>query len=318
VQASLYDGETLRQALKSAERFFETRVDEVNAINVFPVPDGDTGINMYLTLQAANEAAAAVSSKSAAEVSSKAAWGALMGARGNSGVILSQIFRGLAKGLEMKERFSSYEFADALRSASDSAYKALSKPVEGTILTVIREAQEAAMKRAEQGANLHQTMTAVVSRARSTVKRTPELLPALREAHVVDAGAQGLMYMFQGMKEFTSARIARAKKRTSRIRGAKVSGNGHSYGFDLQFMVEGKALKPEAMRDKIWNMGESVLVVGDERLVRVHVHTPDPQAVMDYCSAHGKLKDVNIEDMDKQAAAFKSARKTRAKATTKA
>ncbi|MEW6143072.1 MAG: DAK2 domain-containing protein [Chloroflexota bacterium] len=215
-----YDGRTLKQALKSAELALERRVEEINAINVFPVPDGDTGINMYLTLQAATAAVDDLSTTSVAEVSAKAARGALLGARGNSGVILSQILRGIAKALEMKENFTARDFARALCSASEAAYKAVRQPIEGTIITVIREAQEAALRQAEQGANLHQTMKAVVSQAQATVKRTPELLPVLREAHVVDAGAKGLMYIFQGIRDFTAHNVRPGRKRLTRLPSA--------------------------------------------------------------------------------------------------
>ena len=136
----VYDGQILKEALKSAEVLLETRIEEINSLNVYPVPDGDTGINMYLTLQSATEAVKDLSTTSAAEVSSKAAMGALLGARGNSVVILSQILRGLAKGLEMKKNFSVFDFAQALHNASETAYKSLEAPVEWTILTVIREA----------------------------------------------------------------------------------------------------------------------------------------------------------------------------------
>ena len=198
----LYDGETLKQAFKAAELLLEKRIDEVNSLNVFPVPDGDTGINMYLTLQSANEAIKELSTTSAAEISSKAAMGALLGARGNSGVIFSQILSGLAKGLENKEEFSAYDFAQALQRASDAAYKSIAEPVEGTILTVIREAAGMALEKAQQGASLKKTMAAATSQAKETVIKTQEMLPSLKEAGVVDAGGKGLFYVFQGMKNF--------------------------------------------------------------------------------------------------------------------
>ena len=306
-----YDGQTLKQSLKTAEEFLEKRIEEINALNVFPIPDGDTGINMYLTLQSATEAVKDLSTTSAAEISAKAARGALLGARGNSGVILSQILRGIAKGLEMKERFSAFDFAHALSCASDNAYKAVGQPVEGTILTVIREAAEVAVQRAERGANLKQTVTAIASQARSTVIRTPELLPILKEAGVVDAGGKGLMYFFLGMKSFISRKMDGMEKSKVVSRKASLAPKPGEYGFDLQFLVEGDNLCIEEIREKISDMGESVLVVGDEYLIRVHIHTQQPQAVLDYCSTRGHLQDVNMENMDGQVEKFKASQQPR-------
>lgn len=302
----MYDGHTLKKALKSAERILERQIDEINALNVFPVPDGDTGINMFLTMQAATAAIENVFTDSAAEISAKAARGALIGARGNSGVILSQILRGIAKGMEMKERFTSFDFAQALRCASDTAYKAIAQPVEGTILTVIREASEAAMKQVERGANLKQTMSAITTQARRTVKKTPELLPQLQEAGVVDAGGKGLLYVFQGMKNATAKEGAETKTVKHHTGKARVSRSTGKYGFDLQFLIEGSDLPLEEMREHINGMGEAVLVVGDENMVRVHIHTHKTQAVIDYCSTRGTLKDITVEDLDEQVKRFNS------------
>lgn len=299
-----YDGQTLKEALKSAELLLESRIKEINALNVFPVPDGDTGINMYLTLQSATEAVKDLPSTSASEISSKAAMGALMGARGNSGVILSQILRGLAKGMEMKDKFSAFDFAQALRHASDTAYKSIGEPVEGTILTVIREASEMALQQARRGGDLKQTLATTVSQARDTVTRTPEMLSTLKEAGVVDAGGKGLFYVFLGMKNYFARKMPGVegckaiRRKTGPARTAAV------YGFDLQFLVEGSDLPLEEMRSRIAGMGESVLVVGDGDLIRVHIHTKNPQAVMDYCQTKGTLKDLVRENLDDQVKDF--------------
>ena len=301
----LYDGRLFKQALKSAETQLEKRVDELNALNVFPVPDGDTGINMYLTVKAASSSVQDVAATSISEVSAKAARGALLGARGNSGVILSQILRGMAKTLEMKEYFSSIDFSKAMRNASDTAYRSLTKPVEGTILTVMKEAAEAAHKQAVRGASLKQTIIAAVTQARNTVKKTPELLPQLKEAGVVDAGGKGLYYFFLGMKQFFSGKVAHFEVRRN-VSEVKSVNTVSRYGFDLQFLIEGKQLPLLEIRKKVETMGESVLVVGDEQLIRVHIHTKDTQAVLDYCAGKGVLKDITQEDLDKQAAVFNS------------
>jgi DAK2 domain fusion protein YloV len=305
-----YDGQALKQALKSAEALLEKRIEEINSLNVFPVPDGDTGINMYLTLQSATSAVESLNTTSAAEISAKAARGALLGARGNSGVILSQILHGLAKGMAAKEQFSATDFAHCLQHASDTAYQALAQPVEGTILTVIREASEAAMKQAKSGANLKKTILAVTSQARESVMNTPELLPRLKEAGVVDAGGKGLLYVFMGMKNFFCQKMNNHDEQAASYSGAGLIGQETAYGFDLQFLIEGRNLPLEEIREKVESLGESVLVVGDEHLIRVHVHTQKPQTVMEYCAWKGKLRDIISENMDKQVEKFKQRRPT--------
>ena len=306
VEEILYDGETLKQAFKAAELLLEKRIDEINSLNVFPVPDGDTGINMYLTLQSANEAIKELSTTSAAEISSKAAMGALLGARGNSGVIFSQIMSGLAKGLENKEEFSAYDFAQALQLASDSAYKSIAEPVEGTILTVIRETADMAVMKAQRGANLKKTMVAMTTQAKETVTKTQEMLPSLKEAGVVDAGGKGLFYVFQGMKNFIVQKMnpvegfkeVRCKKRINAVESF--------YGFDLLFLIKGNGMSLTEVRDQINLLGESVLVVGDGNLIRVHVHTKNPQAIMEFCATKGSLKYIIKYNMDAQVENFRN------------
>jgi uncharacterized protein len=306
VQDVLYDGQDLKQAYKSAELVLEKRIEEINALNVFPVPDGDTGINMFLTFQSANEALKDCFSTSAAEISAKAALGSLMGARGNSGVILSQILRGIAEGLESKDKYTAIDFAEALQNASTAAYKSLAEPVEGTILTVIREAAERAMEQARQGGTMKQTMRAATSQARLSVIKTQEILPTLKEAGVVDAGGKGLFYVFQGMKNVMVNKMNPVKGYKAVRRKAQVAVQDSVYGYDLQFLMEGQNLPIKEIRVKVSSMGESVLVVGDKNLIRVHIHTREPQKVMDYCRAKGTLKDIINDNMDPQVAKFKN------------
>jgi len=315
VEEKLYDGQLFKQALKSAEVQLEKRIDELNELNVFPVPDGDTGINMYLTMQAAAKSVEDLTTTSVAEVTAKAARGALLGARGNSGVLLSQMLRGMAKALEMKERFTSFDFAQALRHASDTAYRSIGKPVEGTILTVIREAADAAHKQAKRGASLKQTLVAVATQAKNTVKQTPELLPQLKEAGVVDAGGKGLFYVFLGMKQFFSHTTAKLEKPRGATRKDTTKTVSQRYGFDLQFLIEGQKLPLSEIREKINGMGNSVLVVGDENIIRVHIHTREPCKILNYCANKGRLKDVTQEDMDKQVARRRRQNKSRIKRT---
>ncbi len=305
-KASSITGQELREMFAAATAWLEKNASDIDSLNVFPVPDGDTGTNMLLTMRSSVEEAYRAPDHSVSGVAQSVAKGALLGARGNPCVLLSQILRGMAKALEMKEYFTTSDFARALRNASDTAYHSISQPVEGTILTVIREAAEAAWKQVEKGSNLKQTITAVATQARDTVKKTPDLLPKLREAGVVDAGGKGLFYVFLGMKQFISKEVTQFEEHAGTIRLANVNDEENKYGFDLQFLLEGKNLNLSEIRDKITKMGESVLVVGDEQVMRVHIHTKEPRSVLDYCATRGELKDIVKEDMDKQAAAFES------------
>jgi DAK2 domain fusion protein YloV len=297
-----YDGRLLKQYLKSAEQVLEKQIDELNALNVFPVPDGDTGINMFLTLQAATAAVDSVHTLSASEISAKAARGALIGARGNSGVILSQILRGIAKGLEMKERFSAFDFAEAIHCASETAYKSIARPVEGTILTVVREASEAAINQAKKGANLGQTIAAMASRAYESVKRTPDLLPVLKEAGVVDAGGKGLWYVFMAMHDVNSQQPSGQSETSD---STVLSQEGMDYGYVLQFLITGVNLPIEALREKLNGMGTSLQVVGDEQMLRVLVHTHDTRSILDYAATYGTLKNIDIAEQAEQVKRFK-------------
>ena len=293
-----------RAALKGAEECIEKHIDELNVLNVFPVPDGDTGINMFLTLQSANKAWADITTNSASTVSAAAARGALLGACGNSGVILSQVLRGFAKGMEMKERFSCMNFAEALHMAAEMARSAVVNPVEGTILTVSREASEMAMRMADRGASMRQTMTAVVSQARKTVQKTPDLLPQLKEAGVVDAGAKGLFYVFQGMRDYMWKRVTRDKETAIDVAHLQKAAVVRDYGYDLQFLMRGSDLPLDRIRVKIETMGESVLVVGDNRLIRVHIHTTEPDAVLSYAHDFGEITDLVTENLNEQVKNF--------------
>jgi len=301
----LFDGGILKAALQSAEQQLEAHIEELNMLNVFPVPDGDTGINMFITIQSANKAVAQLTTNSAATISAAAARGALLGASGNSGVILSQILRGIAKGMELKDRFTSLHFAQCLKMAADMANRAVTNPVEGTIITVSREASEMAMRMAERGASLKQTMKAAASQAKKTVKKTPELLPQLKEAGVVDAGGKGLFYVFLGMSDHVSKRVARTRASVISKMKTETESFKESYGFDLQFLIMGKDMPLSKARSKIEKMGDSVIVVGDERLIRVHIHTHKPDAVLKYARTIGQVSDICKDNLDEQVKEYK-------------
>jgi hypothetical protein len=294
------DGQGLKRALEAAKLQLEKHIDEVNALNIFPVPDGDTGINMFLTMKSAVEAMEKSPDTSAAAISAVAARGALLGARGNSGVILSQILRGMAKGIEDRKTFSSLDLANALRIGSEHAYKVVSNPVEGTILTVIREASEAASTTAEKGASFARTMMSVASRAKRAVARTPEMLPVLKEAGVVDAGAKGLYYVFAGMKDSICRKSSEHSAKKSPSKAPSTKEKEKVYGFDVQFLLQGDNLPVDEIRERVTAAGECPLVVGDETLLKVHVHTMNPDEILNYARSKGTLADIIVEDMDQQ------------------
>jgi len=294
------DGQGLKRLVYAALQWMEQHTAVVNSLNVFPVPDGDTGTNMYLTLQAAWEEVCDNPDSVVSEIAHGVARGALMGARGNSGVILSQILRGIAQGLDGKEDCNAVEFARALQTGSQVAYQAVIKPVEGTILTVIRESSEAAVQAATQLSDLRELMEYVVHIARDSVARTPTLLPILREAGVVDAGGQGLYIVFEGMTRYLQGQTMvtdQALTHAVDLQGTEVEAG---YGYDVQYILEGADLDPAQIRADIAAMGESTLVVGDTTTVKVHVHTPSPGDPLNYGAQLGSLSRVIVENLQEQ------------------
>jgi uncharacterized protein len=311
------DGAGFLAAFRSAVASLEANVEEINALNVFPVPDGDTGTNMMATVRAAlDEADRAGPGADAERVAQAASFGALMGARGNSGVITSQILAGMAHGLAGKRRFNGLDLAHALDAGTRMAYKAVSKPVEGTILTVIREASAAAVVAAERDNNVETVLAATVEAAERAVAKTPSLLPILREAHVVDSGGQGLFRLFQGALEAARGRPMdgvgdRAHGASGRPAVASEAGapgvpaaQPGLFGYETVYIVQarpGQLLDVPAFQSYLESIGESVLVAGDTQLAKVHVHSARPDAVVAYGLSIGMLSRITIENLDSQA-----------------
>jgi len=298
-----YDGYELRGMFSAATRWLERSAQSINILNVFPVPDGDTGTNMLLTMRAAMEEAATCPDGSAEAISQAMARGSLMGARGNSGVILSQILRGLAKGLDGKHTFNGNDLAAALAESTAFAYRGMSKPVEGTILTVIREVSDVAQTQStSHNSDLLTTMEAIVGEAKASVARTPTLLSVLRQAGVVDAGGQGLYVVFEGILHYLHGDLEESE--IAPIEAAASTGQGPAgdatFGYCTEFLLRGKNLDLEAIREKLNSIGESVLVVGDESTVRSHLHTFDPGTALSYATSLGVLQQVKVENMDEQ------------------
>lgn len=300
------DGHVWKSMFAAGVRWLEKIVPDINALNVYPVPDGDCGTNMTFTMRASLAEAEKCSEVSVGAVTEAIATGALMGARGNSGVILSQIFRGLKQGLAGKDEMTGKDLADALREAATTAHDALSHPVDGTILTVIRCAAEAAeAAAADNAASPVSVMEAVITAAREAVIDTPNLLDVLREAGVVDAGGHGLFTFFEGalleLKGETDGRSPEVLASLLPVLDTQVdSDEDEAYGFCTQFMLKGNNLDIARLRGELEGMGKSVIVVGDESVIRVHIHTPEPDAVIARASGYGKVNDIDIGNMDEQ------------------
>jgi DAK2 domain fusion protein YloV len=309
--SQVYDGQFFKASLQAGQTLLEQHREELNDLNVFPVPDGDTGTNMLLTIRGAAEGVINSIEDSAGKVSALAARSALLAARGNSGVLFSQILMGIARGLDGKIRFSPADFAQALSLGAEKAYNTLVNPVEGTILTVMREAANAAHQAAQQGANLARMMDEVVLGAQAAIERTPELLPVLKEAGVVDAGGQGLYYVLEAMRSCAreeEVAVGPGLVATQQPATRLAQAEQEAYGYEIQLIIRGEDLSLEEAQQAIGEMGESVLVVGSENLIRVHVHTPRPDRVLAYALDIGQVGDVEVENLDEQVRAVSSGR----------
>jgi DAK2 domain fusion protein YloV len=311
------DGSGLVAAFRAAVANLEVHVDEVNALNVFPVPDGDTGSNMLATVRVALEEAESVAGETAGRVAAAISFGALMGARGNSGVITSQICRGVAEGLDGKRRFNGLDLAHALGRGAELAYAAVGKPVEGTILTVIRESAAAAKAAAEHDDRIETVLGATVNAAEAAVARTPSLLPILREAGVVDSGGQGLYRLFQGallhLVGGSPASAVGGRLRSGAKPSTLVAHADEGFGYETMLLLQprpGAILDPDAIRRELEAIGESVVVVGDGKAVKIHVHSERPDVILERVLALGSLSRISVENLDHQAREVRERRAT--------
>src|SRR3954453_19765206 len=316
------DGDGLLGAFRAAVANLEAHVDEINALNVYPVPDGDTGSNMLATVKAALEEAEGVAGQPAERIAAAISFGALMGARGNSGVITSQIFRGMAEALGGKSRFNGLDLAPALSQGSKTAYGAVAKPVEGTILTVIRESADAAVVAAERDNAVEAVLSATLDAAEKSGAKPPSLLAILREAGVVDSGGQGLYRLFQGalLDLVGQSPAGAARGRSKAGAGVKpstlIAHADEGFGYETMFLLQPNGsggLDVDAIRDHLESIGDSVLVAGDSRALKVHVHNERPDLVVGYGLGLGTLSRISIENLDNQA---RDVRETRAAAFT--
>nr|WP_208404458.1 DAK2 domain-containing protein [Saccharococcus thermophilus] len=291
----------------------------VDALNVFPVPDGDTGTNMNLSMTSGAKEVKNNVSDHIGKVANALAKGLLMGARGNSGVILSQLFRGFAKAVETKKEINSVEFAAALEAGVNTAYKAVMKPVEGTILTVAKDAARRAVEVAKKEQDIAVVMEEVVKEAKSSLRRTPELLPVLKEVGVVDSGGQGLVYVYEGfLSELKGENVA--ERKTAEVSMEELvkaehhkSAQSHihtdeiEFGYCTEFMVrlepdklQKHPFSEDAFRQDLSRFGDSLLVIADDELVKVHIHSEQPGEVLTYGQRYGSLINIKIENMRQQ------------------
>ena len=303
-----------------AERLSEN-AEYVNSLNVFPVPDGDTGTNMNLSFTSGAERVRLSNATKIDQLGSDLAKGLLMGARGNSGVILSQLFRGFSKAIEGKATLNTADFAEAFSHGVETAYKAVMKPVEGTILTVARESAKAGVKKAEHTDDIIELMGTVLKVAQIALDKTPDLLPVLKEVGVVDSGGQGLVYIYEGfMESLTGEKVPSAEKVISQADVTEIAHQenyhnvSHSiatedieFGYCTEIMVklgEGETVTDtfdyDTFRNHLNEIGDSLLVVADDEIVKVHVHTEYPGEVMNYGQKFGSLMKIKVDNMRMQ------------------
>jgi hypothetical protein len=325
-KVSSITGQELREMFAAATAWLEKNASDIDELNVFPVPDGDTGTNMLLTMRSSIEEAYRAPDHSASGVAQALAKGALMGARGNSGVILSQIFRGMAEDMAEKEEITGPDLARALGKASKTAYKGLSNPTEGTILTVIKDASNAAMKKsAGNGKDLITVMETTVSTAKESVANTPTLLPVLKEAGVVDAGGQGLYTILEGALQYLKGETEQMQFKKPQVITSSIpltlrlpemiAADEVPYGYCTELMLKGEDLDPEKIKNRLIKKGESLIVVGDNTTIRVHIHTLDPGNIVHIATGLGTIHQVSIRNMDEQHRDFVAAQKERTTAT---
>lgn len=299
------DGNKFRGMFVSGANNLQNNKDLVDKLNVFPVPDGDTGTNMSLTISYAIKELSKVNNDNITDIGKALSKGSLMGARGNSGVILSQIIRGIAKSIEGKDSLNVNDLALALKNGSDTAYKAIIKPIEGTILTVIRETGEYAVKIANENMDMIEFLELVVKQANESLEKTPELLKALKEAGVVDSGGKGLVLMLEGMLSSLKGNnidsIAGGVSSNVEVKVEQnISTEDIKFQYCTEFILESDKVDDLVIREKFMKFGDSLAVVGDEGVIKVHVHTNDPGLALQEALSYGQLLTIKIENMKLQ------------------
>jgi len=309
--STTYSSNNILNAVAAAAKSLDERKEEVNRLNVFPVPDGDTGTNMSLTIQSVvSNAASLPIGATGAEIRKAITTGALMGARGNSGVITSQILRGLCEGSQPFDTFDTESVAAAFAKAVEVAFQAVRKPVEGTILTVLRDSAAAAAKARKKKMELDEALEFIVEAAYESVQRTPELLPVLKENGVVDAGGFGLAILLDafsasllGKGEPVGVAFGIADGGAPKVEIEQINDwEDANYRYCNEFLVDSDALDPAAALDFLATMGDCELCVGSAPKFKVHVHSNEPDKVLAYFLARGQISEVHIHNMELQSA----------------
>lgn len=307
MKLDIINGVHLKQIFSSGSKQLDINQNKVDLLNVFPVPDGDTGTNMSLTARAAVQKALDLSSDSLTEVAAAASNGSLMGARGNSGVILSQIFRGWATAFASKQEANPKELAMAFQLGADTAYKAVMRPVEGTILTVAREGALGAVSAAKGGADILGVLQAALKQSYLALQKTPEQLPVLKEAGVVDAGGQGLVFFLEGAIAGLSGEESSLVTSPSaegvfpkEIGFTPSDGLEIEFQYCTEFILKGLNLSLDKIKSGLLEQGDCLLVVGSEETVKIHIHTNHPGRILEYCLGLGSLHHIQINNMKEQ------------------
>ena len=309
IKKEFIDANDILQMFQSATAQLLKKKDKINSLNVFPVPDGDTGTNMYLTMKSAMDEVAAIEPISISKVCGALSMGALMGARGNSGVILSQILRGITRHLATKEKINTAEFAKALQEGVQAAYKAVMRPTEGTILTVVKESAKEALSQARQHRDFAPFMQVIIKKAEEALAKTPEQLPVLKQAGVVDAGGAGLVAIYQGffmmlngekVEAFAVEKPSETVSVSHIAQAVLTDSNDIEFAYCTEMIVLGKDLNEDVLLQKLISLGDSLLVVGDTEILKVHVHTNHPGKVLEAGLEMGKLSKIKIENMREQ------------------
>ncbi len=301
--ASYIEASMLKRMFKSGAANLQNNKDYIDKLNVFPVPDGDTGTNLSLTMSYAIRELDKVGDMSVTAVSKAISKGSLMGARGNSGVILSQILRGFSQAVDGKEKLGTEDFAKAIKKGAEVSYKAVIKPIEGTILTVVRETGDFAIKLAKKEKDMEQFLVQIVEYARESVERTPDQLQALKDAGVVDSGAKGLVTIYEGMlaaykgNDIKLEQVQTTTQSTPQATGAASVNEDIKFGYCTEFIIDTNEDNKDEIKDYMLKIGDSLAVVGDDGLVKVHVHTNDPGEAISEALKYGQLLTVKIENM---------------------
>ena len=290
-----------KQMLIVATKKLKESEEEVNDLNIYPVPDGDTGSNMYLTLSNAVEEVKKADSTAVGELANKLSMGALMGARGNSGVILSQLLQGLANGLADEEVLTVENLSAGLQEAANIAYQAVMKPVEGTILTVARDVADKADELSEL-TDLTKFMSEIVKVAQNSVAKTPQLLDVLEEADVVDAGGRGYAVFLKGLLEgmATEEEIEDLFSDSFAQKRELVEESAEEFGYCTEFIVQNNKIKVDKFKAKMSDLGDSLIVVKNDKLLKVHVHTDHPGQALELGLEYGELNNIKIDNMSEQ------------------